>query len=295
MMRVWNTVEAWRERRGAIQGRGVGFVPTMGALHRGHAALVERCRRENQIAVVSIFVNPTQFDDARDLDRYPRPLNRDLAMLEALGVDDVFAPTAADIYPRGYAFRIEAGGIADLMEGSRRPGFLQGVMTIVLKLLNLVRPHRAYFGEKDYQQLQTVIRMVEDFFIPTEIVPCATVRAPSGLAESSRNRLLSAAGVEKAACLYRALTTAASPGEAGAILDAEGLRVEYVEEHWGRRFAAAWLEGVRLIDNVPWGGPPGPQPAPWPAYRRRQAPDSTTEERDAGVPRGPGGPPHTAR
>ena len=112
-------------------------------------------------------------------------------------------------------------------------------MTVVLKLLNLVRPHRAYFGEKDYQQMQTIIRMVEDFFIPTEIVPCATVRAPSGLAESSRNRLLSAAGVEKAACLCRALTTAASPAEANATIEAEGLRVEYVEEHWGRRFVAA--------------------------------------------------------
>jgi pantoate--beta-alanine ligase len=251
MMRVWNTVEAWRERRAAIGDRSVGFVPTMGALHRGHASLMERCRAENEIAVVSIFVNPTQFNDARDLERYPRPLESDLAMLEALGVDDVLAPAAADLYPRGYSFRIEAGGIADVMEGARRPGFLQGVMTVVLKLLNLVRPCRAYFGEKDYQQLQTIARMVEDFFIPTGIVPCATVRAPSGLAESSRNRLLSAAGVERAACLYRALTTAASPAEAGAAIEAEGLTVEYVEEHWGRRFVAAWLEGVRLIDNVP--------------------------------------------
>jgi pantoate--beta-alanine ligase len=253
MMQVWSTVEAWRERREAIasEGRTVGFVPTMGALHCGHAALVERCRSENQIAVVSIFVNPTQFNDARDLERYPRPMESDLVMLEALGVDDVLAPGAADLYPQGYAFRIETGEIAELMEGARRPGFLQGVMTVVLKLLNLVRPHRAYFGEKDYQQLQTIIRMVEDFFIPTEIVPCATVRAPSGLAESSRNRLLSEAGVERAACLYRALTTAANPAEASAMIEAAGLIVEYVEEHWGRRFVAAHLEGVRLIDNVP--------------------------------------------
>lgn len=254
MMRVWNTVEAWRERRAAIGLRSVGFVPTMGALHRGHASLVERCRAENEIAVASIFVNPTQFNDARDLERYPRPLESDLEMLGALGVDDVLAPTAADLYPRGYAFRIETGGIAELMEGARRPGFLQGVMTIVLKLLNLVRPRRAYFGEKDYQQMRTIMRMVEDFFIPTEIVPCATVRAPSGLAESSRNRLLSAAGAGKAACLYRALTTAASTAEAGAMIEAEGLTVEYVEEHWGRRFVAAYLEGVRLIDNVPAPG-----------------------------------------
>jgi pantoate--beta-alanine ligase len=251
MMRVWNTVEAWRERRGGIGGRMVGFVPTMGALHRGHASLVERCRAENEIAVVSIFVNPTQFNDARDLERYPRPLASDLAILEALGVDDVLAPAAADLYPSGYAFRIEAGGIADVMEGARRPGYLQGVMTIVLKLFNLVRPRRAYFGEKDYQQLRTIVRMAEDFFIPTEIVPCATVRAPSGLAESSRNRLLSPAGVETAAGIYRALTSAANPAEASAMIEAAGLTVEYVEEHWGRRFVAAYLEGVRLIDNVP--------------------------------------------
>ena len=137
------------------------------------------------------------------------------------------------------------------MEGAYRPGFLQGVMTIVLKLLSLVRPNRAYFGEKDFQQLRTITRMVEDFFVPTEIVACPTVRAPSGLAESSRNRLLSAAARKKAACLYRTLTEAPSPAEASAILQAEGFTVDYVEEHWGRRFAAACLEGVRLIDNVP--------------------------------------------
>jgi pantoate--beta-alanine ligase len=250
MIQVWNTVRAWQERRRAVERRSVGFVPTMGALHRGHASLVERCRRENEVAVVSIFVNPTQFNDARDLDRYPRPFDSDLALLESLGVDDVFAPSAAELYPQGYGFRMEADSLTALMEGAHRPGFLQGVMTVVLKLLNLVRPTRAYFGEKDFQQLRTITRMVEEFFIPTEIVPCPTVRAPSGLAESSRNRLLTGEGREKAACLYRILTTAPSPGEAAAALRAEGLVVDYVEEHWGRRFAAAWLEGVRLIDNV---------------------------------------------
>jgi pantoate--beta-alanine ligase len=251
MMRVWHQVDEWTERRNALERRSIGFVPTMGALHRGHASLVERCRRENDIAVVSIFVNPTQFNDPKDLERYPSTLPEDLALLESLQVDEVLAPSAAGLYPHGYGYRIESEDANALMEGARRPGFLQGVMTVVLKLLNLVRPARAYFGEKDFQQLRTLTRMVEEFFIPTEIVACATVRAESGLAESSRNRLLSPEGLQKAASLYRALSTAATACEAIRTLQAEGLRVEYIEEHWGRRLAAAFLEGVRLIDNVP--------------------------------------------
>ena len=251
MTRVWNTVAEWMERRHALTGRSIGFVPTMGALHRGHASLVKRCRQENEIVVVSVFVNPSQFDDPRDLERYPRTLHEDLALLKDLGADEVVAPTASELYPHGYRFRVETNSLNQVMEGACRPGFLQGVMTVVLKLLNIVRPDRAYFGEKDYQQLKVVTDMVREFFISTEIVPCPTVREESGLAESSRNRLLSAAAREKAACLFRALTTAANPAEARAILEGEGFVVEYVEEHWGRRFVAAFLDGVRLIDNAP--------------------------------------------
>jgi len=251
MMQVWDSVAAWRDRRAALDDRAIGFVPTMGALHRGHASLVERCRAENGIAVVSIFVNPTQFNDPRDLERYPRTLDRDLALLESLGVDEVFAPPAVDLYPQGYRYRVEPAGAPPIMEAAHRPGFMQGVLTVVMKLLNLVRARRAYFGEKDFQQLRTVKEMVEEFFILTEIVACATVREASGLAESSRNERLSPAGREKAAVLYRALTEGRNPADAGRILEAEGLTVEYVEEHWGRRLAAVFLEGVRLIDNVP--------------------------------------------
>jgi len=251
MMQVWDSVAAWRDRRAALDDRAIGFVPTMGALHRGHASLVERCRAENGIAVVSIFVNPTQFNDPRDLERYPRTLDRDLALLESLGVDEVFAPPAVDLYRQGYRYRVEPAGAPPIMEAAHRPGFMQGVLTVVMKLLNLVRARRAYFGEKDFQQLRTVKEMVEEFFIPTEIVACATVREESGLAESSRNERLSPAGREKAAVLYRALTEGRNPADAGRILEAEGLTVEYVEEHWGRRLAAVFLEGVRLIDNVP--------------------------------------------
>jgi pantoate--beta-alanine ligase len=251
LTRVWNTVADWLDRRRAITGRSIGFVPTMGALHRGHASLVERCRGENEIVVVSIFVNPSQFNNPRDLERYPSTLDNDLTLLERLGADEVIVPGAPELYPHGYRFRVEPDNNAPVMEGAYRPGFLQGVMTVVLKLLNIVRPDRAYFGEKDYQQLKVITEMVQEFLIPTKIISCPTVREESGLAESSRNMLLSAEAREKAACLFRALTTAASTAEARTILDAQGFVVEYVEERWGRRFAAAFLNGVRLIDNVP--------------------------------------------
>lgn len=250
-MRVWNTLAEWMKRRGALGGSEVGFVPTMGALHRGHASLVERCRDENQLTVVSIFVNPTQFNDAEDLARYPRDIEQDLLLLERIGADEVLVPSASELYPSGPRFHVEEHLTTNLMEGPFRPGFFPGVMTVVLKLINLVGPRRAYFGEKDYQQLKVVSDMLNDFFIPTEIVACPTVRERSGLAESSRNMLLSAPAREKAAALYRALRDAPDPDRVRAALEADGFAVDYVEEHWGRRFAAVRLDGVRLIDNVP--------------------------------------------
>ena len=225
----------------------------MGALHRGHGSLVERCRAQSDVVVVSIFVNPSQFNDAGDLTRYPRTLDQDLRLLQTLGTDEVIVPRAQEIYPNGYRFRVEPPADALVLEGAHRPGFLQGVLTVVLKLLNLVRAHRAYFGEKDYQQLQVVTAMAEEFFLPTRIVACPTVREESGLAMSSRNTLLSPEARNKAANLFRALTTATTCEEAKAALEADGFAVEYVEERWGRRLAAVFLEGVRLIDNVPVG------------------------------------------
>ena len=251
MIRVSHTIAEWEERRRALAGRSIGFVPTMGALHRGHGSLVERCREENEIVVVSIFVNPLQFNDPKDLDRYPRTLDQDLELLASLGTDEVIIPSKPDLYPNGYCFRVNTECGAALMEGAYRPGFLQGVMTVVLKLLNIVRADRAYFGEKDYQQLKLVTEMARDFFLPTKIVACSTVREESGLAMSSRNTLLSPEARQKAAYLFRALTTASNPDDARAMLAAEGFVVDYVEEHWGRRLAAAFLDGVRLIDNVP--------------------------------------------
>lgn len=250
-MRVSTNLPDWRARRAAIAGRTIGVVPTMGALHPGHGSLVERCRRENDIVVATLFVNPTQFNDPADLKRYPRTLEADLELLEALGTDDVFCPDTATLYPNGYAFRVVSDNLATVMEGRSRPGFFDGVMTVVLKLLNIVQADRAYFGEKDYQQWKVLHSMAADLFLPTEIIACPTIRTASGLAESSRNALLTPAGRQKAAEIYRALRFAPTADAARQWLEAEGFRVDYVEEHWGRRFAAAFLEGVRLIDNVP--------------------------------------------
>jgi len=250
-MNVSSTLAVWRARRRGLDGCTIGFVPTMGALHRGHSSLVERCRGENQVVVVSIFVNPSQFNDPRDLERYPHTLDQDLALLQNLGVDEVIVPSARELYPNGYRFRVEPHESDLVLEGSHRPGFLQGVMTVVLKLLNLVRADRAYFGEKDYQQLKIISEMTQEFFLPTQIIPCPTVREESGLAMSSRNALLSAAARDKAAHLFQALTTASSCAEARTVLEAQGFQVEYIEERWARRLAAVNFEGVRLIDNVP--------------------------------------------
>lgn len=249
-MRVFETLSGWRARRKALEGRGIGFVPTMGALHRGHASLVERCRAENEIVVVSIFVNPSQFNDPRDLERYPRDLDRDLELLERLGTDEVIVPEAREMYPNGYGFRVEPPASDLVLEGVWRPGFLQGVATVVMKLLGLVRADRAYFGEKDYQQLMLVTAMAREFFLPTQIVACPTVREDSGLALSSRNALLSPEARDLAANLFRVLNTAPNCAEAREKLNALGFLVEYVEERWRRRLAAVHLDGVRLIDNI---------------------------------------------
>jgi pantoate--beta-alanine ligase len=212
---------------------------------------VERCRRENEVVVVTLFVNPSQFNDPKDLERYPRTLDRDLAMLRNLGADEVVMPSVEDLYPQGYRFRIEPCAGDLVLEGAHRPGFLQGVLTIVMKLLNLVRADRAYFGEKDFQQLQIVTDMARDFFLATDIIPCPTVREASGLAMSSRNVLLLPEARAAAPMLHHALTTAGDLAAARAMLEAHGFQVDYVEERWGRRLAAATLAGIRLIDNVP--------------------------------------------
>ncbi|MDQ3411382.1 MAG: pantoate--beta-alanine ligase, partial [Chloroflexota bacterium] len=163
------------EMRHAIAGEAPGFVPTLGALHAGHQALIARSAAENRLTVVSIFVNPTQFQAAADLARYPRDLDRDASLAAEAGVDLIFAPRLADIYPSGAATVVQVDGLTRLWEGASRPGHFRGVATVVTVLLNLVRPGRAYFGEKDYQQLQVVKRLHADLALPGEIVACPTI------------------------------------------------------------------------------------------------------------------------
>ncbi len=252
MPRVYTRMEEWKMERAAMDrpGLSLGFVPTMGALHAGHRSLLERARAENDRVVLSIFVNPTQFDDPADLGRYPRTLGADLDLADGFA-DYALFPDRAEMYPDDYRYRVTEGALSTRMEGARRTGHFDGVLTVVLKLLNLVRPHRAYFGEKDWQQLQLVQGMVRAIFLPVEVVPCPTVRDPDGLALSSRNRLLSGPGRALAADFPRILRGSAEPETAAKALGDAGFGVDYVEDHGGRRLGAVRLEEIRLIDNVP--------------------------------------------
>jgi pantoate--beta-alanine ligase len=197
-------VRRWR----ASQRGSVGLVPTMGYLHAGHVSLVERARRDNDHVAVSLFVNPTQFGPAEDLSRYPRDLDRDRALLEQAGCDLLFAPGVEDMYPHGPGATVDPGEVAHPLEGERRPGHFRGVATVVLKLLNIVHPHRAYFGQKDAQQLAVIRSVVRDLDVPIDIVGCPIVREPDGLALSSRNVYLDADDRRAAPVLYRALLAA---------------------------------------------------------------------------------------
>jgi pantoate--beta-alanine ligase len=221
----------------------------MGALHAGHRALLERARAENDFVVLSIFVNPTQFNDANDLVRYPRTLEADLALAAGLA-DAVIVPTEKDLYPDGYNYRVTENMLSRELEGVHRPGHFNGVLTVVLKLLNLVQPDRAYFGEKDWQQLQLVRGMAGAFFLPCEIIACPTIRDPDGLALSSRNQRLSPEGRAQAAVFPQALRNSPDVATAAAALTTAGFTVDYVADEDGVRLGAAYLEGVRLIDNV---------------------------------------------
>jgi pantoate--beta-alanine ligase len=254
-MKTFTDLSAWRDerRRQARDGITLGVVPTMGALHDGHLSLVRRSRAENDRTLVTIFVNPTQFNDPKDLSAYPRTLDEDLALLQAEGADFVLVPAAPDLYPDGYRYRVTETERSRELEGAFRPGHFDAVLTVVLKLLQIAAADRAYFGEKDWQQLTLVQGMARAFFLPTAIIACPTVRESSGLAMSSRNRRLSEDDRRKAPDLHRVLSSASTADEAERDLLADGFSVDYVEDREARRLAAVRLGDVRLIDNVALG------------------------------------------
>jgi len=257
-------------------GRTIGLVPTMGALHAGHGRLIETARRENDCVVVSVFVNPIQFDRRDDYDRYPRPLSSDVEFCSRMGVDYVFAPSIEEMYPRPQRTFVEVTEVSERLCGQFRPGHFRGVATVVVKLLNIVQPDRAYFGEKDAQQLAVIRRMTADLNVPVSIVEVPTLRESDGLALSSRNQLLSSEERQIAPLLSRALRKVqdlVSTGETRAdVVKRESLRVlnehpevrvEYLEivgpedmqpvdQITGpiRVAGAIWIGKTRLIDNI---------------------------------------------
>jgi pantoate--beta-alanine ligase len=262
-------------------GRTIGLVPTMGALHEGHLSLVRRAAQECDVVATTLFVNPLQFDRHEDLDRYPRDLEGDRSVAEAAGSDHLFVPSEREMYPREPLARVTVNPTEDGLEAASRPGHLDGVATVVTKLFALSGPCRAYFGEKDHQQLEVVRALVVDLSFPVEVVACPTVRAPDGLALSSRNAYLTAAERRVAPVLYRALSAGEACLEAGErdpaavsrvmreLIGSEPtVRLDYAEARAGDRewrlFVAAHLGAARLIDTiavsvdaVPGGAVPG--------------------------------------
>lgn len=268
-------LSAWSDRH-RVAGRRVGLVPTMGALHDGHMALVADARRHADVVIVTIFVNPLQFNRPDDFANYPRPIDDDLEICRAHGVDAVYAPVAATMYPDGFQTHVEPGSLADVLEGAQRPGHFRGVTTVVTKLFNAARPHVAVFGQKDFQQLAIIRRMAADLDMGIDIVGMPTVREPDGLAMSSRNRRLSPEQRAAAVCVPASLRAVRNAVAAGvrdaeavvavgrAVVDAEPLaRFEHLElvdgdtlqpvtvvDERSVAVTAVWFGDVRLIDNA---------------------------------------------
>ncbi len=256
-MEIINTISQLRERlaRHRDEGRSVGLVPTMGALHEGHASLVRRSVRENDVTVVSIFLNPTQFNDPKDLERYPRTLDADCRLLEQCGADIAFAPSVKEIYPEPDTRQFSYPPTDSVMEGAMRPGHFNGVCQIVSKLFSYVEPDRAYFGEKDYQQIAVIRRMIDDLGFKLEAVPCPVVRQEDGLALSSRNSLLSDEERVIAANIYRVMNESRTLGlpvqqthdyVVDAINKIDGLEVQYF----------SIVDGDTLADVSSWDDAP---------------------------------------
>lgn len=250
IIRTPQEMKAWRLAHEGAPSPSIGFVPTMGALHEGHAQLLRRARQESDLVVLSIYVNKTQFNDAKDFEKYPQAWENDLSLAMREKVDVIFAPDFSDMYPDGYRYKVTENQLSHKLCGRYRPGHFDGVLSIVLKLFNIVRPTKAFFGEKDFQQLSLIRGMVESFFLDLEVIAVPTVRESDGLAMSSRNLRLNIEERALAPRLFETLNLKEAPAEISKRLEDLGFKVDYVEDDNHRRYAAAFLGSVRLIDNV---------------------------------------------
>lgn len=249
-MIVFKSIEKYLKHRKEQGSICYGFVPTMGALHEGHLSLIKEAKKTTKRVCVSIFVNPTQFNNPQDLQTYPSNIELDLEKLKQLGVDEVILPSYKEIYPDNYRYKISENDFSKKLCGKYREGHFDGVLTIVMKLLNIVRPEKAFFGKKDFQQYQLIKDMCHAFFMQIEILGLETVREESGLAMSSRNQRLSSNAKQTASNIFKILTESSSANEARESLLRKDFVIDYVEDIANRRYAAVTLEGVRLIDNV---------------------------------------------
>jgi pantoate--beta-alanine ligase len=254
-MRIFTDLRAFKDFRKKLNGQSIGLVPTMGNLHAGHISLIERANNENNennLVILSLFINPTQFNNPQDYQNYPKTLETDLAKAKVAGVDVILMPVEEEMYPDGYQYRIHSeANIGKVMEGSARPGHFEGMMTVVLKLLLLCQANRAYFSEKDYQQLELIKGLTNAFLIDTEIVACPIIRLPSGLPLSSRNSRFTPKQLEKAEEFAYLSRSHEDVSTLKTSLLQNDIQIDYIEEHFGRRYLAVHVEGVRLIDNFP--------------------------------------------
>lgn len=248
-MHIIHDITEWQTLRSSLIGP-LGFVPTMGNLHAGHMSLLNKARSENDHVLLSIFVNPTQFDDKNDFSQYPRTLDKDIQIAKKASVDYLLLPNPDNLYPDHYHYQVQETAFSHQLCGAHRPGHFIGVLTIVLKLLLIAKAHTAYFGEKDYQQYQLISDMAKAFFIDTAIISCHTVRNEEGLALSSRNTHFDEKMLKKAARFPQLLQSENSLQVIKETLTAEGFKIDYIEDIKNRRFAAVTLNGVRLIDNI---------------------------------------------
>jgi len=251
-MKVFYNLNDWIQFRKSNLNNdfSLGFIPTMGALHEGHLSLMRNSLKQCERTVVSVFINPTQFNDSQDLKNYPIDIEEDLDKLESLGVDYVLVPQKEMLYPDGYRYKLTESEFSKKLCGKDRPGHFDGVLTVVMKLLQVVKPNKAYFGEKDYQQYLLVKEMAKAFFLDIEIVAGETVRESDGLAMSSRNLLLTQKQRETAADFHKILSKNKNTNKLKQELTQSGFEVDYVEQECSRKLAAVRLGKVRLIDNV---------------------------------------------